>query len=123
MPVCFYLAGQRWGSVGLAMTWLLVDPVFAVVLYRRVFSRIALSAGEYFLALWPALSGTALMTAVVLAVGALGGSGWSAGVRLAAQIGGGVIGYGLACLGLHRERFQTFYALVVAARRESEGRP
>ena len=122
MPASFYFGGQRWGTVGLAMAWVLVDPLLAVPLYRRVFSKIELSLREYLVALWPALSGTALMAAVVLAVGVFSGSAWAAGVRLAAQVAAGAISYGLACVVLHRERCRAFYDLVAAARRGSEGR-
>jgi PST family polysaccharide transporter len=121
MPICFYVGGLHWGTVGIAMAWLLLDPFFSFALYRRVFSRIELSPGAYCVALWPALSGTALMAAVVLAVGAFSGSTWSAGARLAAQIGAGVTTYGLACFMLHRARFGAFRAVVTAARRGSEG--
>ncbi len=121
MPTSFYFCGQRWGTVGLAMAWLLVDPLIAFRLYRRVFSKIELTARAYFAALWPALSGTALMAAGVLAVGAFSASVGTAGLRLAAQIGAGVISYGLACLVLHRERLKAFYELAVAARRGSRG--
>jgi len=122
MPTSFYFAAQRWGTVGLAMAWMLVDPLLAFVLYRRVFRKIELSPRAYLGALWPALSGTALMAAAVLAVGVLSPSGWIPGLRLAAQIGVGVITYGLACVVLHRERFAAFRELVLAARRESAGR-
>lgn len=122
MPTAFYFSAQRWGTVGLALAWLLVDPLLTFMLYRRVFSKIGLSANAYLAALWPALSGTALMAALVLAVGMFS-SEWTAGLRLAAQIGAGVISYGLVCLVLHRERFAAFYDLVKATRREPEGRP
>jgi len=122
MPTSFYLSAHRWGMVGLAMAWVLMDPLIVVPSYWRVFSKIGLSPRAYLVALWPALSGTALMAAGVLAVRAFGGSEWSAGLRLAGQIGAGVISYGLACLVLHRERFKAFYELVLAARRGSEGR-
>ena len=121
MPTSFYFSGQLWGTVGLATAWVLVDPLIAVPLYRRVFSKIELSPKAYFLALWPALSGTALMAAVVLAVGVFSGSAWTAGVRLATQVAAGVISYGLACLVLHRGRFKAFRELVMAARQRSEG--
>ena len=122
MPTSFYFSGQRWGTVGLAMAWVLVDPPLAVLLYWRVFSKIELSPRAYLGALWPALSGTTLMAAAVLAVGVLSPSEWTPGLRLAAQIGGGVLTYGLACVVLHRERFEAFRELVMAARRESEAR-
>jgi hypothetical protein len=85
-----------------------------------VFTKIGLAPKAYLAALWPALRGAALMAAVVLAVGMLGASAWSAGLRLAAQVGAGVITYGLACLLLHRERLKALYELVVTARRGSE---
>ncbi len=122
MPTSFYFSGQRWGTVGLAVAWVLVDPPLAVLLYWRVFSKIELSPKAYLEALWPALSGTTLMAAAVLAVGVLSPSEWTPGLRLAAQIGGGVLTYGLACVVLHRERFEAFRELVMAARRESEVR-
>jgi len=122
MPTSFYLFGQRWGTVGLAVAWMLVDPVFAFMLYWRTFSKIELSPRAYFRALWPALSGAALMAAAVLVVGVLSPGGWTPSLRLAAQIGVGVLTYGLACVVLHRERLDAFRGLMVAARGESEGR-
>src|SRR5438876_4971968 len=119
MPTSFYLSGERWGTVGLALAWVLVDPFFAFALYWRVFTKIELSPRAYLGALWPALTGTALMAVAVLAVRGLGGSVLTAGPRLAAEIGAGVISYGLACLVLHRRRLQAFYDLIVAARRST----
>jgi len=98
-----------------------VDPVLAVPLYRRVFSKIALSPKAYLLALWPALSATALMAAAVLAVDLFSGSAWTPSLRLAAQVAAGVISYGLACLLLHGERLKAFFELVGAARGRPEG--
>jgi O-antigen/teichoic acid export membrane protein len=122
MPTSFYFGGQRWGTVGLAMAWVLMDPLYVFPSYWRVFSKLELSPKAYVAAIWPALSGTALMTAVVLAVGASSGSAWTAAPRLAAQIGAGALSYGLACLVLHRERLRAFRELVGAARRGAEGR-
>ncbi len=123
MPTSFYFAAERWGTVGLAVAWMLVDPLLVLVLFRRVFSKIELSAWAYLAALWPALSGTAVMAAAVLAVGVLSPGEWTPSLRLAAKVGVGVITYGLVCLALRRERLKAFYELVVAARRGSEGRP
>lgn len=123
MPTGFFFGGQRWGTVGLALAWVAMDPLIVSLLYARVFSKLALSPGAYLRALWPALSGTALMAAVVLVVGRVAGGAGTAGVRLAAEVGAGVISYGLACLLLHRARLQGFYELVVAARRSSGGGP
>jgi PST family polysaccharide transporter len=116
MPASFYIGGSLWGTVGLAMVWVLVYPVIASMLYWRVFRKIEMSPRAYVVALWPGLSGTALMSAVVLALGWFSGPGWSPAFRLATEIGAGLITYGLACLLLHRERFKLFYRLVTAAR-------
>jgi O-antigen/teichoic acid export membrane protein len=122
MPAGFYFGAQRWGTVGLAMAWVFLDPLIAIPLYRRVCAKIDVSLKAYVTALWPAVSATALMAAVVLGVRASGGV-WAAGPRLAVEIGAGVMTYGLVCLGLHRERLQAFYDLIVAARGAAEGRP
>jgi len=122
MPATFYFSGQRWGTVGLATAWVVVDPLLAVPLYWRVFSKIDLSLRAYFAALWPALSGTALMAAVVIAVGVFSGGTWTPRLRLAAQIAAGAISYGLGCVVLHRGRLRAFRELVMVARRGSEGR-
>ncbi|MGH7606499.1 MAG: polysaccharide biosynthesis C-terminal domain-containing protein, partial [Gemmatimonadales bacterium] len=121
MPVCFYVGGQRWGTVGIALAWMLVDPLFSFVLYRRVLSKIGLSFRAYAAALRPALSGTALMAAAVLAVRLFSGSEWSAGARLAAQVAAGAVAYAFACFVFHRERFVAVRELLTAARRGSEG--
>lgn len=119
MPVGFYVGARRWGTVGLALTWVVLDPLLAGALYRRVFRRIGLSARAYLGALWPALSGTLLMTAAVLTVALVIGDAWSPVARLASQIAAGLAVYGLACLTLHRARVAAFRALLVAARRGS----
>jgi PST family polysaccharide transporter len=121
MPAGFYLGAQRWGTVGLAVAWVLVDPLLAVPLYRRVFSKLALPLREYVVALWPGVSATALMAGVVLGVQALSPTAWSPGLRLATRIAAGAVSYGLACAVLHRDRLAAFRALVRSARRESGG--
>lgn len=116
MPVGFYVGAHRWGTVGLALTWVVIDPMLSLVLYRRVFHRIGLTAPEYLTALWPALSGTMLMAAAVLAVGWLAGREWHAGARLAGEIAAGVSAYGLACVTFHRSRFAALRRVLRAAR-------
>ncbi len=122
MPTSFYLGGQRWGTAGLAIAWVLADPLLAVPLYRRVFSKIELSLRAYLVALWPAASATALMAAVVLAIGMLSDGERAPGLRLATQVAAGAITYGLACLVLHRERLRAFRELVLAARQGADAR-
>lgn len=117
MPVGFYLGAERWGTLGLALTWVVLDPLLLVVLYARVFTRIGLTVRSYLAALWPAFSGTLIMAAAVLTVGALVGRDWNAGARLACQIASGVAGYGLVCVTLHRARFAAVRDLLTKSRR------
>ncbi|MGH7607964.1 MAG: oligosaccharide flippase family protein, partial [Gemmatimonadales bacterium] len=117
MPISFYVGARQWGTVGLALAWVLMDPLLAFALYRRVFRRIGLSARAYVVALWPALSGTAVMAAAVLTIGVFVGRDWHAGARLAGQITAGVAAYGLACVMLHRARFVAVRDLLTTARR------
>ncbi|HLB38102.1 MAG TPA: lipopolysaccharide biosynthesis protein [Gemmatimonadales bacterium] len=114
MPTAFYVGGQRWGTAGIALAWMVLDPLLLLPMYRRVFSSIGLSAREYLAALWPALSGTAVMAAVVLGIEAFSGREWTAGARLAAQVAAGAGSYGLVCLLLHRQRLSAFFQLVRA---------
>jgi len=67
MPLAF-LAGARWGATGIAVAWLVVAPPCRLALFQRARRRIGLDGREYGRALWPALSATAIMTVVVLAV-------------------------------------------------------
>src|SRR5437773_12467736 len=56
LPSGFYLLGQRWGTVGLALTWVVVFPLLVLPAYRRVLQTIELSSREYLRTLWPAAS-------------------------------------------------------------------
>jgi len=123
MPVGFYFAASRWGTVGLGMAWLLMYPLIAAALFWRIFRKIELSSREYFMAVWPALSGTALMAAAVFTVAAFASPHWSLGVRLTTQVASGVVSYGVACIVLHRKALTAFYEVVMAARRKPEPPP
>ncbi|HXF96798.1 MAG TPA: lipopolysaccharide biosynthesis protein [Gemmatimonadales bacterium] len=116
LPPCFYFGAERWGVAGLATAWVVVDPVFLLVLYRRVFARIELSASEYLRALRPALNGTAVMAGAVITAGALCGTDADSAVRLATQVAAGVVAYALACRLLHWGRLVAFRELMASAR-------
>src|SRR5438034_6872690 len=68
LPTGFYLLGARWGTVGLALVWVVVFPLLVLPAYRRVLQVIELSSGEYLRALWPAASASLIMGAAVVAV-------------------------------------------------------
>ena len=112
MPTSFYLMGVRWGTAGLAIAWMTVYPLLTLILYWRVSQRIALSTQEYLRALWPALSSTIVMCAVVFGVKRATAEHESRGPVLALQVGLGALTYVLMCLTVHRTRLRAFYEVV-----------
>ncbi len=66
LPTAFYL-GSRWGAAGIAAMWVLVYPVFVIPLFVRTAKALQLPLGRYFAAYWPALRGTAVLAASVVA--------------------------------------------------------
>ena len=116
LPTGFYLLGKRWGTVGLALVWVVVFPILVLPAYRRVLQTIELSGREYVRALWPAVSASLLMGATVLAVKWTVGEYVSRPVSFSAQVGAGMVVYGLACVALHGGRIAAFSRILRAMR-------
>src|SRR2546422_179035 len=96
LPTGFYLLGARWGTVGLALVWVVVFPLLVLPAYRRVLQVIELSSGEYLRALWPAASASLIMGAAVVAVErAAGAAQVSRVLGFSAQVAVGAIAYTL----------------------------
>jgi len=117
MPVSFYLMGTRWGTAGLAIAWMTVYPLLTLILYLRVSWRLSLPALQYLRALWPALSSTVVMCAVVLSVDLMTAGHGSPGLLLGLQVGLGALAYLLMCLTVHRTRLRAFYEVIQRQRR------
>jgi PST family polysaccharide transporter len=117
LPVGF-IVGARWGTMGIASAWLVLHPLVTFPLYRRVFSRIELSAGRYLRSVWPAASAVLVMAAAVLAAKQLAPNGWSAGRRLALEVPVGAVVYSLALLAFHRGRLRAVRETLRLLRRE-----
>ncbi len=112
MPTAFYLMGSRWGTTGLALAWMTVYPILALIQYWRVSRRIALPVSDYVRALWPAVSSSAVMCAVVWTTQLATRSRGPLAAMLGLQVGLGVLTYALMCLTVHRHRLRTFYQMV-----------
>jgi len=115
LPVSFYI-GSRWGTGGIAGVWVVVYPFLASPLFWRVFQRIQMSPKEYFVALWPAVSGCVLMAVAVGVVKRMLSSAWPFYLRLTSEILVGALIYTLALTSMHRDRLRTFFALVKSFR-------
>lgn len=101
--------GSHWGVTGIAMAWLLIEPPFQLFILKRTCRAIGLPVSQYFRALWPAASMTAVM---VVAVG--GVLGWmhdqSGASRIVAAVCVGAATYAAAGGVLHRARLRALIA-------------
>lgn len=117
MPALFY-AGSRWGTAGVALTWVLAYPVCVLPMFLREVLRVTgLTLGAYLRALSPAACATVVMAAAVLAVRAVSPAAWPVGMRLFVQVLAGAAAYAAVVYGVHRGRVRGFLALVRTIRR------
>ena len=116
LPPAFYLLGQRWGTVGLALVWLFVFPILVVPACRRALQTIELPSREYLRALWPAASASLLMAATVLAVKVAAGEHLSRVVSLSAQVVAGAVVYILTCMTLYGARIASLSRILRSMR-------
>jgi O-antigen/teichoic acid export membrane protein len=122
LPVSFYLA-SHWGTAGIAAVWVVVYPVLHAPLFSRVFRGVGLGRGEYFAALWPAISGCLVMTVAVLLVKFAMGQGWPLAARLAAEIGVGAAAYAVVLLSFHRNYLRGIQRFVQKSRAAAGSTP
>jgi teichuronic acid exporter len=108
LPVAFYV-GSRWGTAGIAAGWAIAHPIMSLLVYRRAFRRIELSARQYFAVLSPALGGSLLMLIAIWAVDRALPAAWPPPVHLGAKVITGIVAYVLAILTLQRQRAHVFY--------------
>lgn len=116
LPPVFWL-GSRWGTIGIAWAWLATYPILALPLYFFVFKKIELKVAPYFKAVWPALSGSVIMSSVVMALKLTIDSNWSLPLRLGIEVFGGVASYFIAMLAFHRARIEIFFRFLREIRR------
>ena len=114
-PIGFYI-GSGWGIVGVAVAWMVVHPLNLIPMYWYVLPKIGLSFWQYVRVLWPAFSGTVVMTIAVYAVRMTMPPGSSLITRFLVEIVGGGMAYLLAILILHRGRLTRFIDLLRNAR-------
>jgi PST family polysaccharide transporter len=110
-PVAFWI-GSGWGAPGLALAWVVVQPLSWVAPYRHALRSIDLSFWRYLQALWPAASGMTIMGACVYGVGQILPGDWSAVLRLLCEVSVGVMTYAGATVLFHRVRIREFMSLV-----------
>ena len=107
MPLSFLL-GARWGLEGVALVWLVGHP--AIVMTQQLAYALHVADTrfiEYLRALWPAVSSTAMMAAVVLGTRGLLDNHLARPAALAVNIAAGAIAYGATLLLVHPQRIRA----------------
>lgn len=115
LPPSFYI-GSHWGTVGIAAGWVVVYPLVQLRLFLRIFRRIQLSRSDYLEALWPALSGCAVMAVAITVLKFASSELWPLYARLVSEILVGIVVYGMVLVLLHRNYLMVILQFVRAAR-------
>lgn len=107
-----FLIGARWGTSGIAATWVLLYPVLAIPLFNRTFHEIEMSWVEFLRSLWPAFSCGFLMAAALLVAREFLPVEWPEIVRMILEIVIGICVYGCSLLLLHPQSVRKLYHIV-----------
>jgi len=121
LPPLFW-AGAQWGLAGVALVWLIGQPVVSIATaYRDAFRIMQLPVRSYLRALWPASSSAASMAASValvrLALPHEGSLAW----RFTTEVAAGVVTYLAALCAFHREQVVAFASILSNHARSSLG--
>lgn len=111
LPGLFYI-GSRWGTVGVASAWIVGYPIVSIPYFRQVFRIVDMPVRQYLGGLWPALLGTIVMTAAVLAAKFLIPPDWPLALHLGVQVAVGALAYAAVILTLFGERARSLIKLV-----------
>jgi teichuronic acid exporter len=117
MPITFYV-GTRWGTAGVAWGWVVAYPVVAIPLYWKTFASIDLRLKDYMSSLRPALDGSIVMSASVLALKWAVPHSVPLVARLIIEIAAGAITYTGTVFVLHKERVKAFLQLAKGFKRK-----
>jgi hypothetical protein len=91
-------------------------PIIALPFFWHLFRKIKMPAGEYVVALWPAISGCILMAIAVELFKRSPAPGWPLYIDLFFENLNGAIVYVLALVLMRRERLSTFLRLIKSVR-------
>jgi len=115
LPISFYI-GSRWGTAGIAAGWVVIYPFLQLPLFSCLFRRIGLPRSEYLRALWPAVSGCAVMALSIEVLKSALNEVWPLYARLVAEIFVGILAYGVVLLLLHRNYLRGILEFIRATR-------
>jgi PST family polysaccharide transporter len=118
-PAAFYFT-SRWGTTGIAITWILLYPLITAPFMWRTFIEIELPVGTYLKSLLPALRACLVMTGMVLAVRLALPSTLPLAMRFALSVMTGILAYATILALIDRQRLRSFYAVIRSARSGSK---
>ncbi len=107
-----FMIGARWGTSGIATTWVLLYPALAFPLFRRALYEIELSWVVFLRTLWPAFSCGFVMAVALLLAREFLPVQWPEMVRLMLEIVIGICVYGCSLLLLHPGSVRKLYHIV-----------
>ncbi len=107
-----FLIGARWGTSGIATTWVLLFPALAIPLFLRTFHEIELSCVEFLRTLWPAFSCGFLMASALFVAREFLPGEWPEIIRMILEIVIGICVYGCSLLLLHPQSVRKLYHIV-----------
>ncbi len=110
-PAAFYFS-SRWGTTGIAVTWILLYPVITAPYVWRIFMATELPLGTYLRSMLPAVKASVVMIIMVVGVRTATPVSWSPIVRFAISVLTGALAYGAVLLVAERQRMRDLYKLV-----------
>ena len=121
-PAAFYFA-SRWGTTGIATTWILIYPLITVPFMWRTFTNIDLPPRTYFKSLIPALRGCFVMTSMVVVARLTMPPALPGVIRLAISVIAGAAAYGIILTISDRPLLRELYAALRNPVADSNGSP
>jgi O-antigen/teichoic acid export membrane protein len=115
-PAGFFI-GSHWGTTGIAVAWMIVDPILNLPVYRKVFQKLDLGTGKYLEALRPPITGSLLMTIALLSLKPFLPATWPEAVKLVLLVLSGAVVYIGALLLFHGGRLRALYQRLNAVRK------
>lgn len=117
MPVAL-VAGAYWrGMSGAAAAWVIASPVTVVPMSIKLFKRIELGWGDFFLSLWPILASAAVMGIALAGVrSSISPLDWPLAAKLAIEVAAGAAFYLLVFVVFFREKLARYFRFLTSLR-------
>lgn len=102
-PLAF-LFSSRWGTTGIAATWIVLYPLITLPIYYRTFKQIEMSTSQYLRSILPALQSSLIMAVIVILVRKTIPATLPTALQLTITVLAGALSYGLALWITNRNR-------------------